>query len=212
MRVDDGEVWDHYRRLGLHEADVDASPMAQVQRWVEEARRAGVFEPEATALATVGAEAGPTARMVLLKAVDDRGFTFFTNLGSRKGLDLAENPACALVMHWKPMSRQICVTGRARRVTDAESDAYFATRPRRSQLGAWASRQSEVIAGRHVLEARFQELAAAHEGQPVPRPPFWAGYLVVPDTVELWQGRPDRLHDRLRYRRDDGWVLERLSP
>jgi pyridoxamine 5'-phosphate oxidase len=152
--------------------------------------------------------------MVLLKGVDTRGFAFFTNYESRKGAELAVNPQAALVFFWVQLERQVRVEGRVERLTSNESDAYFATRPEGSQLGAWASQQSAVLPDRGPLEARYEELRAQYEGHEVPRPPFWGGYRVVPETVEFWQGRVNRLHDRLRYRRrgDGSWVIERLSP
>lgn len=196
----------------LREADVDPDPIVQFERWYAAAGAAGLAQPNEMTLATVGADGRPSARTVLLRGVDDRGFRFFTNRRSRKGGELAGNPNCALVFRWAPLDRQVTVTGRAEPLSDDESDEYFAGRPRGSQLGAWASEQSTVIPGREVLEARLAELEARYPDE-VPRPPHWGGYLVVPDTVELWQNRQDRLHDRLRYRREgDGWALERVSP
>ena len=193
----------------LLEGDVDPDPLVQVGRWYRDAVEAGLVQPDAMQLATVTA-----ARTVLLKAVDERGFSFFTNYESRKGADLARNPRCALVLLWKPLERQVTATGRAERLPAAESDEYFATRPRGSQLSAWVSQQSTVISSRDELERALADLEARYpEGTMVPRPPHWGGYLVVPDTVELWKGRRNRLHDRLRYRRaGDRWVLERLAP
>lgn len=190
---------------GLSEHDVGDDPVEAFLRWYAEAGT------DAVALATASADGAPSARMVLLKGVDDRGFAFFTNAASAKARDLAANPRAALVFHWPP-ERQVRVTGRVAAVGDDESDAYWRTRPRGSQLGAWASRQSEVIAGRGVLEERLDEVARRFPAD-VPRPPFWGGYRLVPDAVELWQHREDRLHDRLRWRREGaGWVRERLSP
>ena len=165
-------------------------------------------------LATATPDGRPSARMVLLKGVDARGFAFFTNYESRKGAELAANPRAALVFFWVQLERQVRVEGRVERLSAEESDAYFASRPEGSQLGAWASQQSAVLPDRGPLEARYEELRAQYEGQEVPRPTFWGGFRVVPETVEFWQGRVNRLHDRLRYRRqDDGsWVIERLSP
>ena len=190
----------------LSEGDVDPDPIRQFTAWHAEAGA-----PPEVALATATADGSPSARMVLLKGVDDRGFSFFTNYGSAKARDLADNPRAALLFHWQP-GRQVRVRGPVGRVGDEESDAYWATRPRGSQLGAWASRQSEVIASREELERRLAEVAARFPGD-VPRPPFWGGYRVVPEVVEFWHHRDDRLHDRLRYRRgEEGWVIERLSP
>jgi pyridoxamine 5'-phosphate oxidase len=189
-------------------------PMEQFARWYTDAEAAGEPEPEAMSVATVGADATPSVRIALLKQADKDGFVFYTNRGSRKGREIAGNAAVALAWRWARLDRQVRVTGHAHLADDRVSDAYFATRGRGSQLGAWASRQSQVLAGRTELE---QRLAAAHDrfaGGEVPRPPWWGGYVVVPDTVEFWQGRPDRLHDRLRYRGGDavGWTIERLSP
>jgi pyridoxamine 5'-phosphate oxidase len=192
---------------GLSEDDVDPDPIRQFRAWHGEAG-----SPAEMMVATASADGAPSARMVLLKGVDDRGFSFFTNYGSAKAADLIANPRGALVFHWLP-HRQVRVRGPVALVSPEESDAYWRSRPRGSQLGAWASRQSEVIAGRAVLEARLAEAEGRYPGD-VPRPPFWGGFRVVPDAVEFWHHRDDRLHDRLRYRRDDGggWVIERLSP
>jgi pyridoxamine 5'-phosphate oxidase len=165
-------------------------------------------------LATAAPDGAPSARMVLLKGVEERGFVFYTNYESRKGRELAANPRAALVFHWpQTPRRQVSVGGSVERLSARESDEYFSTRPFGSRIGAWASRQSEVIAGREGLERSFAELEAEHAEGEVPRPPWWGGYVLRPDMVEFWQNRPNRLHDRLRYRRSDGeWVLERLSP
>jgi pyridoxamine 5'-phosphate oxidase len=197
----------------LAEADLAADPVTQFQVWLSAALAAGVAEPNAMALATADADGRPAVRMVLLKVADARGFAFFTNRESAKGRDLAANPRAALCFHWDEVQRQVTVRGPVEPVPDDEADAYFASRPLGSRYGAWASRQSTVIAGREVLD---EALAAAQErfaAEAVPRPPYWGGYRVVPEAVEFWQGRPDRLHDRLRYRRDgDAWTIERLSP
>jgi len=177
---------------------------------------AGLVEPNAMTLATVGPDGRPSARMVLLKGFDHRGFVFYTNYSSRKGRELTANPAAALVFWWPPpVHRQVRIEGLVERVSHEESDAYFRTRPFGSQLGAWASNQSEVIAGRDILELRLERLTATYAGGEVPLPPYWGGYRLAPDVIEFWQGRPNRLHDRLRYSRDGataGWTLERLSP
>jgi pyridoxamine 5'-phosphate oxidase len=190
---------------GLSEDDAGDDPMEAFRRWYADAGT------DAVALATASADGAPAARMVLLKGADERGFVFFTNAASPKARDLAANPRAALLFHWPP-DRQVRVTGPVARVADEESDAYWRTRPRGSQLGAWASRQSEVIATRAVLEERLDEVTRAFPGE-VPRPPFWGGWRLVPGTIELWHHRDDRLHDRLQWRRDgDRWVRERLSP
>ncbi|HZC99273.1 MAG TPA: pyridoxamine 5'-phosphate oxidase [Actinomycetes bacterium] len=201
----------------LDEAGVDPDPIVQFGRWYDDARAAGLVEPDAMTLATTAPDDRPSARMVLLKGFDHRGFVFYTNYSSRKGRELAANPAAALVFWWPPpVHRQVRVEGLVERVSQQESEAYFRTRPLGSRLGAWASNQSEVIGGRDILEKRLEQLAATYADGEVPLPPFWGGYRLAPDVIEFWQGRPNRLHDRLRYSRDGGgaagWVLERLSP
>jgi pyridoxamine 5'-phosphate oxidase len=198
--------------MGLSEDDVGDDPIGEVQRWVDDAVAAEVTEPYAMQLAT----AGPTVRTVLLRGLDQRGFMFVTNLESRKGRALAADPTCALVLVWTALQRQVLVTGTAERVADDEVEAYWRTRPRGSRIGAWASPQSEVIPDRAWLEARAAEVEARFAGSDdIPVPPFWGAWRVVPDSVELWCGRSDRLHDRLRWRRprpDAPWVRERLAP
>lgn len=202
-----------YAGAALSESDVAADPMAQFAAWFGEAVAAAVPEPDAMCLATAGDDGAPASRMVLLKGYDERGFVFCTNYGSRKGRHLAANPRAALTFRWAPLERQVCVTGRARRTSAAESDAWWALRPHGARLGSLASAQSSVIPSREWLDARVAELAAEYQGREVPRPAWWGGIRVLPDTVELWQGRPNRLHDRLRYtRRRGGWALERLAP
>jgi pyridoxamine 5'-phosphate oxidase len=202
-----------YRRARLDIPDVDADPIVQVSRWLTEAVAAGLREPNAMVLATVGTNSLPSARTVLLRRIDARGFAFYTSYRSRKAAELAVNPQAALLFPWIDLERQLAVRGSVAKVTAEESDAYFASRPRGSQLGAWASEQSNVVAGRATLERRFDEVQTRFAGAAVPRPDDWGGFRMTPVEVELWQGRPDRLHDRLRYRRDgDGWALERLSP
>jgi pyridoxamine 5'-phosphate oxidase len=198
----------------MREEEFSPDPLEQFARWFEEARRAGLELPEAMTLATGDGDGTPSARMVLLKGVDERGFVFFTNYESRKGHELADNPRAALVFHW-PLAprRQVLVTGSVEKVPEDESDEYFRTRPRGSRLAALASRQSTVVPDREVLEHAFAELERQHPGEDVPRPAWWGGYVLRPDTVEFWQNRPNRLHDRLRYRREgEDWILERLSP
>jgi pyridoxamine 5'-phosphate oxidase len=197
----------------LTEADLGPEPIPEVRRWVEEATAAGLPDETPMALATVEPDGTPSARVVLLRGIDERGLRFFTNYDSAKGRALAAQPACALVLHWPVLERQIRVTGVAERLPAAESAAYFAGRPRGSQLAAWASEQSSVLPDRDALEAQLANVEARFAGADVPLPPDWGGYVVRPTAVELWQGRPSRLHDRLRYRAtDSGWVLERLSP
>jgi pyridoxamine 5'-phosphate oxidase len=197
----------------LTEAEVGPDPLAEVRRWLDEAVAAGLPDETPMTLATVEADGTASARVVLLRGVDDRGLRFFTNYDSAKGRALAAQPACALVLHWPVLERQIRVTGVAERLPVEESTAYFAGRPRGSQLAAWASEQSAVLPDRAALEAQLAEVEARFAGDEVPLPPGWGGYVVRPATVELWQGRPSRMHDRLRYRATaSGWVLERLSP
>ena len=215
--VDAGRLADlrrAYADVGLSETDCAADPFSQFTLWLADAVEAGLTEPNAMVLGTVGADRLPSARTVLLKGVDDRGFVFFTNYASRKGLELAAHPVASLLFPWYDLERQVAVAGQVSTVDLAETQAYFRSRPRGSQLGAWASRQSSVIGGRAGLEERYAELAARWP-QEVPVPDFWGGLRVVPDSVEFWQGRPSRLHDRLRYVRAEpgqGWRLERLSP
>jgi pyridoxamine 5'-phosphate oxidase len=192
---------------------VAADPIDQFREWLADAVAAALPEPTAMALATVSGEGKPANRMVLLKGVDASGFTFFTNYESSKGLDLAANPHAALVFHWQPLGRQVRVTGPVERVSAAESDAYFATRPEGSRYSASASPQSQVIAGREELEATVAELRSRWPDGAVPRPAHWGGYRVRPDAIEFWTHRDDRLHDRIRHRRNgDGWAVERLAP
>jgi pyridoxamine 5'-phosphate oxidase len=203
-----------YARQGLGEDDLAPDWLAQAERWVTEAVAAGVHEPSAMVLATANAAGRPTARTVLLKGLDERGFVLFTNRASRKGREALANPRAALVLPWLALQRQILVTGAVSVVSEEESDAYWATRPHGSQVAAAASPQSTVVGSREELEARWAAVQDAHPSEPVPRPPHWGGLRVAPDAVELWQGRPNRLHDRLRYRRTDAgaWVVERLAP
>jgi pyridoxamine 5'-phosphate oxidase len=202
-----------YSLGGLSEADLAADPFTQFRVWFDQALAGRVPEPNAMTLATVGADGRPSARMVLLKGVDT-GFVFYTNYTSRKGQELDAHPYAALVFYWHELHRQVRIEGAAERIAPAESDVYYASRPVGSRLGAWASAQSTVIQGRASLEQRMAELEQEYAGRDdIVRPPYWGGYRVIPDSVEFWQGRPSRLHDRLRYRLEgDVWVVERLSP
>jgi pyridoxamine 5'-phosphate oxidase len=202
-----------FNRLSLTEGELDPDPIRQFHRWFEAATLSEIPEPNAMVLATAAADGRPSARIVLLRGYDERGFVFFTNYDSRKGRELAANPHAALVFHWHDLERQVRVEGPVAQVTLEESDAYFQSRPASSRLGAWASRQSEVIAGREILEARVRALELQYADGPIPRPEHWGGYRVVPTVLEFWQGRPSRLHDRLRYTRGEGgWLIERLAP
>ena len=188
-------------------------PMVQFEAWFENVVEANLHEPNAMTLATTSDEGRPSARTVLLKGYDGRGFVFYTNYEGRKARDLQANPACALLFYWGELERQVRVEGRASRLPGGESDAYFASRPRGSRLGAWASEQSRPVRDRSVLEERVRALEAEYEDREIPRPPFWGGYRVEPETIEFWQGRENRLHDRISYRREEGvWRLERLQP
>ena len=202
-----------YTREALTEADVDADPVVQFGRWFEQAEQAGLLEPTAMTLATATLDGRPSARMVLLRGFDERGFCFYTNHESRKGVELAANPRAALVFWWGELERQVRIEGPVAPTSRAESEAYFHSRPPGSQLSAAASPQSRVIQDRAVLERRVAELAADSADGQVPLPDFWGGYRLTHEVVEFWQGRPNRLHDRLRYRRaGDGWKIERLAP
>ncbi len=203
-----------YTRAGLAEADADPDPVEQFRKWFDEALAANLHEPNAMTLATATPDGRPSARVVLLKGYDERGFVFYTSYEGRKSRELEENPRCTLVFYWSELERQIRIEGHAGRVSEEESDAYYGSRPRGSRLSAWASAQSRPVEDRGALEKRLWELEAEYEGREIPRPPFWGGYRVEPEAIEFWQGRENRLHDRLLYRRlsDGGWRLQRLQP
>jgi pyridoxamine 5'-phosphate oxidase len=205
-----------YAAAGLDAEDLAGDWVTQLSEWLDAATHAGLVEPNAMVLATAGADGRPSARTVLLKGLDERGLVFFTNYGSRKATELAANPHASVVFPWHPLGRQVVVCGYVERVSRDETEAYFATRGRDSQLGAWASPQSRVVPSRGELDSALAEAAARFPGE-VPAPPHWGGLRLVPETVEFWQGRAGRLHDRLRYRRvtatgGTGWVVERIAP
>jgi pyridoxamine 5'-phosphate oxidase len=213
--VDFATLRHQYQSEPLEPADVDPDPIVQLRRWLASWTEAAPREPSAAVLATAGADGRPAARTVLVRGIDERGCSFFTNYDSRKGTDLAENPWASLLFQWVPVLRQVELVGRVERLSGEESDAYFAGRPLGSQLAAWASEQSREVATRAELEAKVAKVAERFGDGPVPRPPHWGGFVLRPDTVELWQGRPDRLHDRLRYQRpgpDAAWQVVRLNP
>lgn len=203
-----------YRLQGLSEADAHPNPFTQFRTWFDQALAAQLPEPNAMTLATATSEGKPFARMVLLKDYDERGFVFFTNYNSHKGQQLQENPWGAIAFWWVQLERQVRIEGEVEKTSLAESDVYFHSRPRDSQLGAWASDQSQVIDSREVLEQRLQQLKEEYQNKEIPRPPNWGGFRLIPTAIEFWQGRPSRLHDRLLYQRteDGSWRIQRLSP
>ncbi len=202
-----------YARERLDESSVGPDPIAQFGRWFEEALKAEVMEPNAMSLATASADGAPSARVVLLKGYDERGFVFFTDYRSQKGVELTANPRAALVLYWPELERQVRITGTTSPIAREESEAYYRTRPRGSRLGAWISHQSQVIASRKVLDDRVPELEETFPGDDIPLPAYWGGFRVAPERIEFWQGRENRLHDRIRYVWEEGsWRIERLSP
>jgi pyridoxamine 5'-phosphate oxidase len=207
------ELRREYCLAGLRRAEMEADPIRQFQKWFKQAQEADILEPNAMTLATVATDGQPSTRIVLLKAVDERGFSFYTNYESRKGRELAQNPKASLTFFWVGLERQISVQGTVSKLSREESEAYFAVRPLGSQRGAWVSKQSTLVENRAYLERRLGEVEAEF-GDKVPMPPYWGGYALKPHSVEFWQGRPNRLHDRLRYRMtsDGNWLIERLSP
>jgi len=204
----------NYTRAGLNETEADSNPFTQFQTWFNQALTADLPEPNAMTLATATAAGKPSARIVLLKGFDEDGFVFYTNYASQKGQQLTNNPWASLVFWWGELERQVRIEGRVEKVSQAESEEYFASRPLGSRLGAWASPQSQVISSRAVLEDKIAELETKYDEETIPKPPNWGGYRLIPTEIEFWQGRPNRLHDRLRYRQqgDGSWLRERLAP
>ena len=213
MPISVADLRREYARARLDEANVSADPITEFSRWFEAALKAEVQEPNAMTLASASREGAPSARIVLLKAFDQRGFVFFTDYRSQKGTELEQNPQAALVFYWPELERQIRIAGATELIGREESEAYFRSRPRGSRISAWVSHQSQVVASRKMLEDRVPELEQRYPGEDVPLPPYWGGIRLVPRLVEFWQGRTSRLHDRIRYTRDGaGWRIERLSP
>ncbi len=214
MNISFTDLRKEYQQQTLHETEVAADPIAQFQKWFEQAVAAQVTYPEAMTLATATQDGKPSARIVLLKSVDARGFSFFTNYESRKGCELTQNPHASLLFWWNELERQVRIEGRVERVSTQESEDYFRIRPRGSQIGAWASAQSEALPNRAALEERVRAFEKQFGDGEVPRPTHWGGFRVMPHTIEFWQGRLNRLHDRIRYRLQENgsWLLERLAP
>ncbi|SFL96539.1 pyridoxamine 5'-phosphate oxidase [Marinobacter zhejiangensis] len=211
--MDIGDMRRDFESEGLDRDHLDASPFRQFEHWFQDARNAGLLEPNAMSLATAGEDGQPDLRTVLLKYFDDKGFVFYTNYGSRKARELAENPKAALLFPWIALNRQVIVQGPVEKVSKAESLRYFSSRPRGSQIGAWVSEQSKVITSRGLLEQKVAEIKQRFSQGEVPLPSFWGGYRVVPERIEFWQGRPSRLHDRFEYlRQGDDWLIQRLQP
>ena len=211
--MDIGDMRRDFESEGLDREHLNDDPVAQFQAWVNDARNAGILEPNAMSLATTGSDQMPDLRTVLLKYFDSQGFVFYTNYGSRKARELDENPRAALLFPWIGLNRQVRIQGKVEKVSKAESLRYFASRPRGSQLGAWVSEQSKAITSRGLLEQKVAEMKRKFSSGEIPLPSFWGGYRVVPERIEFWQGRPSRLHDRFEYVREaDGWTIQRLQP
>lgn len=207
-------IRNEYSLRDLSRDSVNDSPFTEFRKWLDEAIIARAFEPTAMTLATVGSDGFPSARIILLKDVSEKGLTFFTNYESRKGKQLSENPKAALVFYWPELERQVRFEGKVDKLTDSESDEYFSSRPEGSKAGAWASRQSNIISSRKALESEVHKITAHFGNKSIPRPPYWGGYILAPILAEFWQGRPDRLNDRIQYflNKENRWEISRLSP
>lgn len=214
MNLSVADLRQNYTRSGLMEAEIDPNPFSQFNLWFHQAIEAQLPEPNAMTIATVAGNGQPSARIVLLKNFDERGFVFFTNYNSLKGKQLAANPQAALVFWWAELERQVRIEGEVIKISDSESNEYFHSRPQGSQLGAWVSNQSQIIESRAVLDRKLADLEAQYQQQEITRPPHWGGFRVIPRTIEFWQGRPNRLHDRLCYyfRKENTWEIKRLAP
>jgi pyridoxamine 5'-phosphate oxidase len=212
--VDKENKEESYKLDALREIDMDPDPVIQFRKWYEDAFNSNCIQPDAMTVASATKDGKPSARMMLLKGVDSDGFVFYTNEESRKGGEFSQNPRVAIVFWWPSLERQVRVEGIIEKISDSEADSYFKTRPRGSRLAAWASQQSRVISSREALDDRFNELDIFYKSRAIPRPPYWVGYRLRHSTIEFWQGRPNRLHDRLKYRqvKRKGWIIERLSP